>query len=874
MGEHFAQPTPVPPILPIPDLPAQPPTPAIPVVEVTGEELLASAVQPNAFNKFFQVTPHFRLFMAGDKDLSTTAGGQQAKSVAGAAVPDPATTTPVADNNLSNNAIVDELGKRPQVTIAETGVTTYNIKDVEIEMFAGPNAETRNVQANRFKLTIAEPMGVGFLDAFKDAAEVLAIHNPLKSIYYLELTFQAYDEQGNIQSHILQSLVPENNARWIWQIQIVNIDCTLDAGGGTYRLDAYPYGEGAWDDDILRSPETFVLAGTTIRDVTDGYMQKLTDYRKLAYIGENVTYKPTVFHAIKGGRLDGIDPGKFKLKPRVVLDQSLRANSMASELAEQLATINQGSSIADFFDFVFANTEEAQQLALDRNGVQDTPNATSKESNAVKFRQVFVIRIEPDIKITGYDSYNEVYIREVTLHIYPYYTQFPITSQQQAEDAEDPSVQSAMLHELLANGFINKRYDYIYTGLNTEVTKFDITFNFAWGALISGDDNSDSDKSQRAALLPPLKADADNEQKDRQRKLQLVADNNAAIAASTTLHNDLLNQLSQAKASKKEAERNQEAVGDTHNSEQIGALNTSITNLTNQITDLNAVTNAKLASRQAALDDLNFAANQQALSQVTPQRQYAEVIFQNKTAKQDHIVPHRVSFKQSHKLKIDVIGTGLPQNYHRDKTIFGTVLGQLYAPLAKQFMTIDLEIRADPFWLGQTNLQRQSFLRRSAAQAAAANGLSVANVVDTVEADGPPDPHAPAQTTPVVLPDWTRGDHIFVMQFRYPLGLGEDLKPLFKQEENFVGLYRVTNIVHHFAGDGPYKQTLKAQRLPLHTLKSALSASVPKQPSRASTPTPPKPTPAAPPRNPAANPSPNNLSDPLHGSLGGLTPPT
>src|SRR3569833_2053072 len=95
-----------------------------------------------------------------------------------------------------------------------------------------------------------------------------------------------------------------------------------------------------------------------------------------------------------------------------------------------------------------------------------------------------------------------------------------------------------------------------------------------------------------------------------------------------------------------------------------------------------------------------------------------------------------------------------------------------------------MTIRGDPYWIGQTNLQRQIVISKSGS------------ITYDKEA----------------LPDYTSNRPGIFVYYRFPLQMGDDFKPILKNNQVFNGLYEVTNVRHSFA-EGAFKQTIQAVRM-------------------------------------------------------------
>ena len=129
---------------------------------------LSNGMQPNPLNLYWQPTYHFRLFMVNDEFKPSQ--------------------VPITQllNQINTNAI-------RQVIIAETGITGYNIKSVEINTINANNHLTHAQKATVFSMVITETMGLSFLDALWAGATYLKIFDYTKAHYFLLLSFTGYN---------------------------------------------------------------------------------------------------------------------------------------------------------------------------------------------------------------------------------------------------------------------------------------------------------------------------------------------------------------------------------------------------------------------------------------------------------------------------------------------------------------------------------------------------------------------------------------------------------------------------------------------------------------------------------------------------------
>ena len=749
------------------------------------KDLINGKGTPNPLNDLFQATYHWRLYVTQDVDLYAAAGSPAKPS-----------------------AIYEKLATLPQVTIAETGITTYNIKSVEIDSTVGPNGHTRAMTATAIKMTVVEPMGMGFMDSIANACASLKIRNWEKCFYYLELSFMGYDASGGFVDNPVKSYKMDASNKWIWQMVITYIDVHFDAGGGTYNIAATPWAEGAALGDEYRClPEQITVQAATIGELFEGIGKAMTDSYHDRNGNDNVKFgDPNKSPPVKAfkwypitdapSRVNGLDPAKFELKNKQPALSSLRGMSMdfTGSAGNPTARFQPGVSLDKMIEYALMNTEQAQLLVMDNDNKTGATDGAPSATNDRRLRESIVVRIEVDVIMGAYEAYSQQYQKTIVYHIHPYYTLAPITSKQQPVDAATPAVSGLALYRLLNKNYIKKVYNYLYTGLNTEVIDLDIGFNIAWsstlprleGARLTYDQ---SDPAERANNTD----EGGKEEVDQLKNKVLQLENqHAGVQASLGLMNAAKDQVNTLTAQLNNP--NTSATQQASLKSQISALllNGDLTKLIPVIKQLASQSSALESAISANLNKLT----ELGAAKTGPPNQYAEQMVNSPTAASSSTgprLPLPVAFSQNYGK--DDTGTGMVGQYHRDKSIFGAVLNQLYGLVPDKLMVIDMGIRGDPYWLGETNLARQVYMR----------------------------PDTFVQAPPAVdQPNFFRGDFAFLLKFRYPEGQGANLEPVFNPDDLFNGIYIVVKVLNNFS-DGVFKQTLHANRLPLISLKSALA---------------------------------------------------
>ena len=334
---------------------------------------LAGAVQTNVLNDYYQPTYHFRLFVTGD-----------------------AVATPTPSSN--------------QITIAESGVTGYNIKEVEITTIPAPNPLHQQVTSVTMK--IIDPVGVSFLDGLLGAAQQLNINNYTKSIYYLELKFLAYNTSG---AFVNPCSTLKDGGKWTWSLNLNFIDTKINEGGGEFTLtftiiESTTMAVGI--DDAQKIPQqVMTVTGTTVREIYSDFVTKLNaawiDHYSESGSQTLIKYEQIKTHPITVGpsTVIGKDPGDFKLGTTQPDLSSSRSWSFDSSGGNGKVTchIPPGRTVNDFIMATLKNTEQGQLFFKDVPTTNKV-DQTSTRTNDRGFRESTLFSIEPVIKYIDFEK--------------------------------------------------------------------------------------------------------------------------------------------------------------------------------------------------------------------------------------------------------------------------------------------------------------------------------------------------------------------------------------------------------------------------------------------------------------------------------------
>ena len=661
--------------------------------------------------------------------------------------------------------------------IAETGASGFNIKSVTMNGFCGPNAWTRTSVQTDVKLEITEAMGSSFLDGLILAHQLQGTKNYQKAHYWLELYFKGYQESGAAVNTITEGM-PVSDGKWRWKVFIQNIDTHTTEAGANYVLTCSITHDAGLQEEWNKLQNPIQLTADTVGEFFKTLAGKLNDSAKLNYGTDFVTYE-WQFMAANGMP----DPSQYKLRKEDAVPYAPMHTASTDEGTRDKwsANLQRGQNLSELAELVIAVTQEGHSLVMfgDDKHIPGDINAQAKGD----FRVSVLYRSYPKVTQGDYDPLTGNYKKKITYVVKPFQTQRNVMNPDEVTKNVQQSVKFATPN-------CRKRYDYIFTGLNTEITGLDLKFSVAWQAVMPRlvGYNYYTEQVTEWAMVD----------KDANKTIQaaLAAQKTAASGpqAQANLGNSILGQsqglLGQAAGIAGQVGGLLNSVGATGAGAAVGQAAGAINGLGGLLNSAGAAGNA-LFNQQAVL---NAQAAQQTRDQTSQAlnnqlNQQLQTLQQNFGGSsggsyiEDDLEKggpsfNLVSIAQNAEGARRAAGSGvMGVRNSRGRSVYGALIDQVYENIA--YMNLELTIRGDPFWLGGKLSDRFS-----------------------------------AQESSQSAPNWTAGDQNFTLIFKYPSGLHESTGQVqFKPESTYTGLYCATAVESRFI-DGKFEQVLKAHRMP------------------------------------------------------------
>lgn len=678
--------------------------------------------------------------------------------------------------------VIAEQGKGNEFVIAETGLTGMNIQSVEIDSFVGPNIRTRNATATSISIKIFEPYGAQFPDLLFNAAVRMNIRNYLKAPWFLKLKFHGYDEDG---------VRVEVGSGWKWKMVLIDVQSNISENGSMHTVTAMPMAEVALNNQYCMLPSLVNTSGTTVGEILTNVVTSMNENVKIKYGDTN---PPVLEYAIED-RAYPYDTKVGITKPfdhKIVTSAQQDVNTRtAKNFGSQVTQFSPGTDIPAVVDMLMSSTETAIQTA--RISREKPPASGPDLEDTVRDPASLMHRIDTKVEYLSYNTVIGDYCKKITFIVRPFQTLRLLTSMGRAMTFDREKI----LNRLKAKHAVDqimmkKQYDYIFTGMNTEVEKFDINVNFRWAVsvpVIQGWATNTGTTARmdlaQSAQVHSLQLEASSKEIEAKKLEIFELENEISESGSPASPPQILRRTALEAQLQVLKERNR----------QLGTISGTESDQLNQIANEQADKRRKANPINGRIIDGedDVYENSQAEADGSAKDGFGgagsdELSYLPMTIVQDPDSPSAS------------VMTGTPSDNNSNKSVYGALLNQLYGSFDGNLQSLELDIRGDPYWLGPGS-------------------------------SGEPYEEPSTSTTP----NFNNGEHLFVFRFKLPQGYdqntgtvrvdkddkspggssgpGDQPKPSSGGNSNiFTGFYAAVQVTHRF-NNGYFSQTLNAQRI-------------------------------------------------------------
>lgn len=396
------------------------------------------------------------------------------------------------------------------------GTPEYYINNFQMNCVIAATQQTGNSNAIKFSFDIIEPHSMGLLlQSIQNAAVKAGYISYLGDVpYVLRMDIVGYDELGVV----IKSIKPK-----FFTLKLTSVKFTVNEGGSVYKVEAVPFNHLGFADTINVAYNDIKISGDVNGKGTVSEVLATSKNSLVAVLNRNeellvkekriavpdvydiqfpqisnewyssagrppstprATANPSEspFRSVSGGATRAPDAENMPMNElgdaSLGFDQLRGGNALFKRAQDQIDSksgivkrdgmtidtkvrafqFGQKQSITAIINQVILSSDYAKQAILDKEegGFGLTPQGYIKW-----------FKIDVQIELLQYDPLIGDYAKKFTFRVVPYYVHNSIFS--------NPSAAPLGYNELMKT--VVKEYQYIYTGQNVDILKFDININ-------------------------------------------------------------------------------------------------------------------------------------------------------------------------------------------------------------------------------------------------------------------------------------------------------------------------------------------------------------------------------------------------------------
>lgn len=387
------------------------------------------------------------------------------------------------------------------------GTPEYYINNFQMNCIIGTNEKTGNSNAIKFSFDIYEPHSMGLLlQSLQNAAIKAGYLDYLQNApYVLRMDIQGYNELGQV----IKSVKPK-----FFTLKLVSVKFSVNEGGSTYKVEAIPYNHQGFSDAINVTYNDLKISGGkqgTVEEVlntSENSLVAVLNRNEEKLVREGKIGKPDQY-SIQFPKLASNwysaagDPPKNNRATKDPNSEDSKSVTKGIVIADSTGTlpVNEIGGASLGFDqlgggnplFKRAGDQiDKKTGVVKRNGTTIDPKQRAfqfaqGQTLTAMINQVVLssdyakkaiekttpegyikwFKLDVQIELLEYDPIVGDYAKKITYRVVPYYIHQSIFA--------NPSSMPVGYNELMKQ--VVKEYNYIYTGQNSDIIKFDININ-------------------------------------------------------------------------------------------------------------------------------------------------------------------------------------------------------------------------------------------------------------------------------------------------------------------------------------------------------------------------------------------------------------
>lgn len=526
----------------------------------------------------------------------------------------------------------------------ENEISIENVTQETRLAFVEPN---RSGVANYFKIDLKEPNGLSLFTRIRYAANRLGIPNHLEAGYELTLTITGRNPDSKS--------TPNNNiftASWITKCYAINHQFVgTESNYVMYFIEQL---DTAYEtQDFLFQENVSITSVGTLGDFA-AKLQESLNQKSVEMTRRNRNKILPTQYEIK------YPSNQNSWKFSAVENDSGGAGRYVSTNGD--GTLNfefpEKTQITQMMEIAALHTVEWRRIPTNEGGFVFPDDGASNADPRQLAKLALWLRFDPKVEYIEYDALARQYQRKLTYEMITYISPEIITDVTSHSDlTNNTALQKIRLKRILGKNLLKKKYDYFFTGLNTEVIDLKIELNNAYYTMSSIVVGNGSDET---FLGNPS-------------DLNQIARLASAIAV---IQNEIINVKSQI----------ENFVFGPGFVDSYRQLTEEFSRLTNEINE-----------KQQQLEELNRNFSNNSLDRLANAEEY---ISQSDLIELGNFDPYSVGNKFSYEAFESLATDGPDKGFEGEAGAVRLGAVEFTMNGLKDLLNIDMLIRGDPYWLG------------------------------------------------------------------------------------------------------------------------------------------------------------------------------
>lgn len=406
---------------------------------------------------------------------------------------------------IQSGIIFASAGRYDQYRVGtEYGAPEYFVNNFVMTSVIAPNQKTGNSNAIKFTFDIYEPYSMGlFLQSLQNAALKAGYASYLDNTpYLLKLDFQGYKDDG--------TPVKLKVSKY-FTCKLLSVKFDVTESGSTYKVEAIPFNHQAMGKVTNTIYKDITLVGGSVLELLATGEQSLSaflngeqkanvdDQKQQTKKNEYVFIFPKDAHDSFGLQAEATSSGEsatvtpFEYIPvKVISPPSATTNFGNNEIGDSEMGFDASSGgtypMQKESEVIDPDTGKVDKSKIEMSATKREFKFTQGQSITHIITQIIIsskfgketfkyiskadgtiawFKIDVQVQLLDYDTVAKDFAKKIIYRIVPYRVHYSIFMNPTSAPGGYPGLEKK----------IAKRYDYIYTGQNSNIIKFDMQFN-------------------------------------------------------------------------------------------------------------------------------------------------------------------------------------------------------------------------------------------------------------------------------------------------------------------------------------------------------------------------------------------------------------